>query len=343
MSHSVTLTSGRQVGGDMIVLGIGVAFVGLGMAALLARGSNGIFRKETDRGCQGIRSFPVAPRLEDRDDVRPPTITAARRLNRAAGMLAFSVLTDSAMEHYRGSFHNRAMYTPLLVSLLSLLVSAHGVADQRRGAHGVRDLAYSTAALTGLAGTAFHFYNVLSRPGRVTWENLFYGAPLGAPTAILLSGLLGFMAERVRETRPTESPRFLGLPAGRLAAAITGAGLIGTAGEAGLLHFRGAYHSPFMYVPVTIPPAAAAVMTEMAFGRPTRRRTFSRWLLRLTAAIGFAGVGFHTYGVHRNIGGWRNWRQNILNGPPLPAPPSFTGLALAGLGALSLIEERPDA
>ena len=34
------------------------------------------------------------------------------------------------------------------------------------------------------------------------------------------------------------------------------------------------------------------------------------------------------------MGGWRNWRQNVLNGPPLPAPPSFTGLALAGLAAL---------
>jgi hypothetical protein len=33
----------------------------------------------------------------------------------------------------------------------------------------------------------------------------------------------------------------------------------------------------------------------------------------------------------------------VLNGPPLPAPPSFTGLALAGLAALGLIEEDPDA
>ena len=110
-----------------------------------------------------------------------------------------------------------------------------------------------------------------------------------------------------------------------------------------MLHFRGAYHNPFMFVPVTIPPAAAAVTTEMALGRPTRNRAFSRWWLRLTAAIGFAGVGFHAYGVHRNMGGWRNWRQNILNGPPLPAPPSFAGLALAGLAALALMEQRPHA
>ena len=39
-------------------------------------------------------------------------VTAARRLNRAAGMIAASVLIDSAMEHYRGNFHNKAMWTP---------------------------------------------------------------------------------------------------------------------------------------------------------------------------------------------------------------------------------------
>ena len=72
-------------------------------------------------------------------------------------------------------------------------------------------------------------------------------------------------------------------------------------------------------------------------------RWLTRWWLRGTAAMGFAGVGFHAYGVHRNMGGWRNWSQNILNGPPLPAPPSFTGLALAGLAALGLLEDHPDA
>ena len=34
------------------------------------------------------------------------------------------------------------------------------------------------------------------------------------------------------------------------------------------------------------------------------------------------------------MGGWRNWSQNMLNGPPLPAPPAFTALAIAGLAAL---------
>jgi hypothetical protein len=62
--------------------------------------------------------------------------------------------------------------------------------------------------------------------------------------------------------------------------------------------------------------------------------------LAVTAALGLAGSAFHAYGVSRNMGGWRNWRQNLLAGPPLPAPPAFAGLALAGLGALLLMRGR---
>jgi hypothetical protein len=42
------------------------------------------------------------------------------------------------------------------------------------------------------------------------------------------------------------------------------------------------------------------------------------------------------------MGGWRNWRQNLVDGPPIPAPPSFTGLALAGLAVLDLLTKTPD-
>ena len=273
---------------------------------------------------------------------RRAAVRAARRLNRASGLLAVSVLLDSAVEHYRGSFRNRAMFTPLAVSAMALGVSAHGTADARAGAHRVRDGVYAATALTGLIGSAFHAYNVLKRPGRLAWQNLFYGAPLGAPAAILLSGLLGSFSERLREPRGIVL-RVAGLPAGRALAALTSAGLLGTAGEAALLHFRGAFQNPFMFAPVTIPPAAAVLMAEAALGPPGRDRWLTRLVLQLTTLLGFAGVGFHAYGVSRSMGGWRNWSQNVLDGPPLPAPPSFTGLALAGLAALGMLEDDPDA
>lgn len=273
----------------------------------------------------------------------PATVLAARRLNRAAGTLAASVLADSSVEHYRGSFKNKAMFAPLAVSTLTLAISIHGTSDARPLAHKVRDVTYLLAAATGVAGSGFHLYNVGKRTGGFSWQNLFYGAPLGAPMAILLSGLLGFCSERVRESRPGSRPEILRLPAGRTIAAVTGAGLLGTTGEAGLLHFRGAYHNPFMAVPVSLPPVGAIFLLRAAAAGPGRAHPVLRWWMRLLAAMGLAGAGFHTYGVSRNMGGWRNWRQNVLNGPPIPAPPSFSGLALAGLAALGLMKEHPDA
>jgi hypothetical protein len=241
-------------------------------------------------------------------------------------------------------FHNKAMVTPLVVSALTLAVSAHGTGDRRATAHRVRDPIYAAAALTGLAGTGFHVYNIGKRTGGFSWQNLFYGSPLGAPAAVALSGLLGYYSERLRDSDASHGrPRVFGRPAGRALAALTAAGLIATSAEAGLLHFRGAYHDPFMFVPVTVPPIAAALLSETAATHPHRPRRLTHWWLRLTALVGFLGAGFHIFGVSRNMGGWRNWSQNILNGPPIPAPPSFTGLALAGLAALGLIEEHPRA
>lgn len=285
----------------------------------------------------------IEPRRAGPDSLGPAAaVRAARRMNRAAGLLAASVLADSAIEHYRGSFHNKAMIAPLGSAALSLAVSMHGNADTRPLAHRVRDAVYAAAFLTGCAGTGFHLYNVTKRPGRLSWQNLFYGAPLLAPAALILSGGMGVLAERVRDARRGRVPTLVGFAAGRVVAAATALGLFGTSGEAGLLHFRGAFHDPFMVLPVTVPPAAALLMGGAALGPRRRRRPLARFFLRASAVLGIAGVGFHAWGVSRNMGGWRNWRQNVLNGPPLPAPPSFTGLALAGLAALGLLEDRAD-
>ena len=190
---------------------------------------------------------------------------------------------------------------------------------------------------TGVGGLGFHLYNVGKREDGFDFQNLFYGAPLGAPIAITLAGLAGLAASRlILEGEHREAASLLGLPAGPLLAFGSAAGLIGTVGEAALLHFRGAFHNPFMFLPVTLPPVTALVLALAAF-----MPGFSRWarlLLRATAAMGIGGAGFHAYGVQRNMGGFRNWSQNLLNGPPLPAPPSFTGVALAGLAAVKLME-----
>lgn len=304
------------------------------------RAMGGNIRRSTRESAQMTAMIQLPP--PSSSDASGP-IEAARRLNRAAGLLSTCVLADSTVEHYRGSFHNRAMYIPLATAAMTLAVSGHGIGDKRSGAHAVRDTVYALSGMAGTAGTFFHIYNVAKRPGRFSWLNLFYSAPIGAPFALALAGLLGFAGERVRDSQPRVVPRVCGLHAGRAIAALAGAGIFGTVGEAGLLHFRGAYQNPAMYLPVSVPPVAATMLWDAALRGGGTGRRFTRWWLRLTAGMGFAGVAFHTLGVVRGMGGWRNWTQNVLNGPPIPAPPSFTGLALAGLAALRLLERHPDA
>ncbi len=267
-------------------------------------------------------------------------VDAARKLNGAAAVLALAVLGDSGVEHYRGSFINRLMYLPLVSSTLSFSASLHGMRDREPHPTRSRDAIYALGALTGLIGTGMHFYNIGKREGGFSWSNFFYGAPIGAPMALLLSGVFGMAAERVRDRGRGHEPILFGLPGGQVVGAMTAAGLLGTIGEVSLLHFRGAFHDPAMYLPVSAPPIAAALIADAVIAPSPKRRRIARLWLRLTTALGVLGVAFHIFGVHRNMGGWKNWSQNVLSGPPLPAPPSFTGLGIAGLAALELMALR---
>jgi hypothetical protein len=266
-----------------------------------------------------------------------PASFESRLLNGSAALLATSVLADSTVEHYRGEFENPGMVTPLLTSLMTVMASVSGAASRAGRSRLMRSGIYLTSVAAGAAGSMFHVYNVRRRPGGISWLNLFYAAPLGAPAALSLAGLLGLAAEHLRDASD-EAPALLGQPAGRVLAALTAVGLAGTSIEAGLLHFRGAFQNPFMWLPVTVPPVAAVLMVAAAVGPAQVKRRFTRAWLALTGILGIGGVGFHAFGVARQMGGWRNWSQNVLSGPPLSAPPAFSGLALAGIPALSLLQ-----
>ena len=298
---------------------IGLAIASAAVAAMgLAAGL--VARSRIERGPSGAGSGST-PRSS-------PATEVAHRLDQASALLAASVLADSAVEHYRGSFHNKAMLAPLAVSTLTLAL--RGAAGSGPDLPAARDAVNRLAMATGIAGAGFHFYNIGKRPGGFGWLNLFYAAPFGAPAALSLAGLLGEAADRARRGNG-------GLSGVGLARLIS-AGLLGTAAEAALLHFRGAYHNPAMLIPVTAGPVTAGLLALASSSR--RQPVAALWSLRLLTAIGFVGAGFHAYGVQRSMGGWRNWSQNLLNGPPLPAPPAFTALSIAGIAALRLIEEQ---
>ncbi|MFD0877360.1 hypothetical protein ACFQ1A_24470 [Massilia pinisoli] len=364
---------------------LGAATFGLALGALLLarRGPSAAVP-----GPQVRRRLPLAPDVDQRDaDACASTGAAwpddaghehtarndpatsalqARRLYQAAAMLAASVLSDSALEHYRGGFENPGMFTPLASAAVVLACALRGAGrDAARAAptpqlgapavrvrsrapvharqparrlhraddaHPAATVPYATACAVGAAGLGFHAYNVLRRPGGLSWANLFYAAPLGAPAALLLAGVIMLAARAVAAGAPT----LAGLPSGRALCGLAAFGLAGTSAEAALLHFRGTFQHPAMWVPVTVPPVTAVMLAGAALPGPPGPRRLTNALLKVCTWLGIVGMGFHARGIARQMGGWRNWSQNVLSGPPLPAPPSFSALALAGRAALAL-------
>ena len=256
---------------------------------------------------------------------------AAQALGAGAAILCISVALDSALEHYRGEFKDRAMFVGPTMALLGLGAATWIAFRPERANDRLPKIALLTVGTTGLIGLGFHAYNILKRPGELDSMNLFYGAPFGAPAALTLAGLYGVIAGEMLSGREYVHTR---LP--KHTAALIAFSIMGTVAEAGWLHFRGAFQDPAMYAPVTIPPLAAMAIGAAALS--PRATAVAEPLLKATAVLGIAGPMFHAYGIHRNMGGWRNWSQMILQGPPLPAPPAFLGIAAAGLGVVPLLE-----
>ena len=260
------------------------------------------------------------------------THRAAQALGAGAAILCVSVALDSALEHYRGRFKDPVMFVGPTMALLGIGAATYVAFRPERANDRLPRIALASVGATGLIGLGFHSYNILKRSGELSALNLFYAAPAGAPGALTLAGIHGMIAGEMlggsAQVR-SELPQYT--------AGLIAFSLLGTVAEAGLLHFRGAFQNPAMYAPVTIPPLAAFAIGAAALD--PRAATIAKPLLKATAVLGIAGPIFHAYGIHRNMGGWRNWSQMILQGPPLPAPPSFLGIAAAGLGLLPLLEE----
>ncbi|MEF2072681.1 hypothetical protein [Consotaella aegiceratis] len=259
----------------------------------------------------------------------------ARYAALGAALLAGSVLADSAMEHYRANYRKPMMGVAPLAAAATL-AAAVATAFSRR-ALTIKSAIFGASVTTGLFGLGFHLKNILERPGGLSFNNLFYRPPFGAPGALVLagaSGLCAVAAERAAAGPGMAPPRW---ETGRALGLVTAGGLFGLTAEVGLLHFRGAFQNPVMYAPVTAVPLTGAAIGIASLGSGVRRHEAARQLLKLTTALGLVGSAFHAYGVSRNMGGFKAWTQSAFQGPPIAAPPSLAGMALTGFAALDLM------
>jgi hypothetical protein len=109
--------------------------------------------------------------------------------------------------------------------------------------------------------------------------------------------------------------------------------------EIAILHYRGSFQSPFMWIPVASLPVIMAGGVASTLDRDERRSRaiFLPFALAMTA-LGLIGTFFHLRGIKRQMGGFRNWKYNVMTGPPFPAP-----MQVMLTGALATAASLPPA
>ena len=112
--------------------------------------------------------------------------------------LAFEIY----LEHYKGSFGDKWMWTPIV---LTPPLTAAGIAGvySEKAARTVLPALSALYALDGAIGVVTHLQGVRKRPGgfREPTYNLVMGPPLLAPGSLCLVGALGLLAAIVKRER----------------------------------------------------------------------------------------------------------------------------------------------
>lgn len=124
---------------------------------------------------------------------------AQKLLSAATAASALPMGVEIYINHYGGSFGNKWMWTPVV---LSPALSAAGVAGvvSERAARTVLPALSTVFLLDGLAGVYFHLRGIARKPGGFSEPtyNLVMGPPALAPGSLAMIGGIGLMASVMR-------------------------------------------------------------------------------------------------------------------------------------------------
>lgn len=119
-----------------------------------------------------------------------------------SGLTAAAALLTSLevfFEHYRASFGNKVMWSPVLVAPPVVAAGIAGIFS-RRWAKTALPVSSAIYLLDGLAGEFFHGRGVHRRPGG--WHEASYNVPMGppllAPGLMSIVGAMGLLAAVLR-------------------------------------------------------------------------------------------------------------------------------------------------
>ena len=254
-----------------------------------------------------------------------------------AALLAIAIVAEAWLGHYRSGFPLRVQYVPLVSGgILAIASVAVAAAPANAWAHGgLRVAAWITIPI-GMVGVGFHhWYGVVEKAGgyRLLLHYLMYGAPHLAPLALSAVGVLALVAERGL----TGGMTLGGVDLRRVLYGTVALALIGALLQSAVLHYRGAFNTPFMYAPFLAPPFAVAAAAWLAIAPSAAVAGAARVSLWLSFLTGIVGLGMHLRGLDRQMGGLRLWRMNLLQGPPPLAPAMFAGFSVVGLLAIDFL------
>lgn len=290
-----------------------------------------------------------------------------RSLSVVAGVSSLLSGLEVTYEHYRGSYSQRIMYSPVLISLALFLAGLLGALN-RRAARTVLPLTSLVTVLDGIVGFVFHVRGVHRKPGgwRVPVFNVIMGPPIFAPLLFAVSGYLGLMASLLRreDDPPIQPPgtadsvtwlRALSPTAARLnvllegdvhagrfqrhLAAVTALAALLSGLESLYSHYKNNFRYGVQWTPILVTPCLVAA----GIG-PVRSPLVARTLLPAAslAALANGGVGFfyHARGVLLRPGGLKYPLYNVMYGPPIFAPLLFAASGFLGLLASVVRRER---
>jgi hypothetical protein len=268
-----------------------------------------------------------------------PTLSAPgdlRLILVLVAVLTLALLLDAWGGHYRRGFIHGAQYAPFPVGALLIVASCiAAVRPHGSGAATCLLVAAWLAIATGAIGFVLHhYYGIVRKPGgyRRWLDSLMYGAPPLAPLGLTLLGAIALAVHA--GLSGTAVLHGIPLRSAFLTAAVIG--LFGAMLQTGILHFRGAFNQPVMYVPLIVPSVAclAAIWALVEPGPASQVAVLC--LMWLTVLTGFVGLGMHLRGFDRQMAGLYVPLFNWLQGPPALAPALFAGFAALGLVAVGL-------
>lgn len=119
-----------------------------------------------------------------------------------SGLTAVAAVVTGAevyLEHYKASFGNKVMWSPILVTP-PLVIAGVGGVFSKRWAKTALPVAAAVFGLNGLIGEYFHARGVARKPGgwALASYNLPMGPPISAPGLMAMVGGMGLLAAVLR-------------------------------------------------------------------------------------------------------------------------------------------------